>query len=75
MLDRQPVRDFYQRIIGWIDTDTITGDQIGRDFYQRIVGYYIKKFNETQDFYKRPRYKGNMLAALIQEAEDANKKR
>ena len=37
MMERTPVTDFYKRIIGWIDTDTITGDQIGRDYYQRIV--------------------------------------
>ena len=53
MTDRQPVRDFYKRIIGWIDTDSVTGDQVGRDFYMRIVGYYDAKLNVTRDFYKR----------------------
>lgn len=67
MMDRQPVKTFDGRVIGWIDTDTITGDQTGRDFYQRIVGYYDKKYNVTRDFYKRIKYRGNMLAALIQE--------
>lgn len=67
-MTREPVRDFYQRIIGWIDTED-NGDQVARDFYQRIVGYYVKSRNETLDFYKRPRYKGNMLGALISEAE------
>lgn len=70
MIDRQPVRDFYQRIIGWIDTDTVTGDQTGRDFYQRIVGTYVKRFNQTRDFYGRVLYKGNMLAALIQQEDE-----
>lgn len=69
-MTREAVRDFYQRIIGWIDIED-NGDQVGRDFYQRIVGYYVKSRNETLDFYKRPKYKGNMLAALIQEAENA----
>jgi len=67
-MERKPVRDFYQRIIGWVDTDTVTGDQIGRDFYQRIVGYYDAKLNVTRDFYKRVVNHGNMLAALIQQA-------
>lgn len=67
MIKREPVKSFDGRIIGWIDTDTVTLDQTGRDFYQRIVGYYDKKLNVTRDFYKRIRYRGNMLAALIQE--------
>lgn len=70
MIDRQPVRDFYKRIIGWIDTDTVSGDQVGRDFYQRIVGYYDAKQNVTRDFYKRIVNYGNMLSALIQQEND-----
>ena len=35
-MTREAVRDFYQRIIGWIDIES-NGDQVGRDFYQRIV--------------------------------------
>lgn len=75
MMDRQPVRDFYKRIIGWIDNDTVTGDQIGRDFYQRIVGYYDAKLNVTRDFNKRIIYHGNMLAALIQQENDKQGKK
>lgn len=76
MTDRQPVRDFYKRIIGWIDTDSVTGDQVGRDFYMRIVGYYDAKLNVTRDFYKRIVNYGNMLPSLIQQAdsEGASKK-
>lgn len=75
MMDRKPVRDFYNRIIGWIDTDTVTGDQVGRDFYQRIVGYYDSKLNVTRDFYKRIVNHGNMLAALIQQENDKQGKK
>lgn len=67
-MTREPVRDFYNNIIGWIDTEP-NGDQTGRDFYQWIVGYYIKSRNETTDFYKRVLYKGNMLAAVIEQAD------
>ena len=76
MTDRQPVRDFYKRIIGWIDTDSVTGDQVGRDFYMRVVGYYDAKLNVTRDFYKRIVNYGNMLPSLIQQAdnEGASKK-
>ena len=74
MMDRQPVRDFYKKIIGWIDTDSVTGDQIGRDFYMRIVGYYDAKLNVTRDFYKRIVNYGNMLASLIQQADAGGSK-
>ena len=74
MMDRQPVRDFYKRIIGWIDTDSTTGDQIGRDFYMRVVGYYDAKLNVTRDFYKRIVNYGNMLASLIQQADNRGNK-
>ena len=74
MMDRQPVRDFYKKIIGWIDTDSVTGDQIGRDFYMRIVGYYDAKLNVTRDFYKRIVNYCNMLASLIQQADAGGNK-
>lgn len=70
MIERTPVRDYYQRIIGYIDTDTVTGDKVGRDRTQWIVGYYVKRLNETQDRYRRCVNKGDMLAALIQQEED-----
>ena len=74
MMDRQPVRDFYKKIIGWIDTDSVTGDQIGRDCYMRIVGYYDAKLSVTRDFYKRIVNYGNMLASLIQQADAGGNK-
>ena len=33
----EPVKDFYNRIIGYIETRP-NGDQTGYDFYRRIVG-------------------------------------
>ena len=74
MMDRQPVRDFYKRIIGWIDTDSTTGDQIGRDFYMRVVGYYDAKLNVTRDFYKKIFNFGNMLGSLIQQVDNGGNK-
>ena len=70
---REPIKDFYNRIIGYIDTKP-NGDQTGYDFYKRIVGYYDKRANVTRDFYKRIVGRGNMLAGLIIQAEVANKK-
>ena len=75
MINRQPMRDDHGRVIGYIDTDTVTGDQTGRDFYQRVVGTYVKKLDQTRDFYGRVVFRGgNMLAALIQQENAKNSK-
>ncbi len=66
----EQIRDFYQRIIGYVITDTVTGDAEGRDFYQRVVGYYKKSLNQTRDFYQRVVGTGNQLVSLIQQAEN-----
>lgn len=66
----EQLRDFYQRIIGYIITDTVTGDKEGRDFYQRVVGYYKKDLNQTRDFYQRVVGTGDQLAALIKQADE-----
>lgn len=72
MKTTQPIKDFYNRIIGYVETDTITGDKVAKDFYRRVIGYYDKKTNTTRDFYRRIVSKGDILSALII-AED-NKK-
>lgn len=72
MKSTQVIKDFYNRIIGYIETDDITGDKVAKDFYRRIVGYYDKNTNTTRDFYRRIINKGDVLSALII-AED-NKK-
>lgn len=70
---KQTLRDFYGKIIGYIE-DNANGDQTGRDFYNRIVGYYDAKQNVTRDFYRRIVGKGNILSGLIY-AENEKQKR
>lgn len=65
MKTTQTIKDFYNRIIGYIETDEVTGDKVGKDFYHRIIGYYDKKTNTTKDFYKRIISRGDTLSALI----------
>lgn len=65
MINRQPIKDFYNRIIGWIETDTLTGNKTARDFYNRILGYYYKDQDVTKDFYNRIIAKGDTLVGLI----------
>lgn len=61
---REPIKDYYNRIIGYIETKP-NGDKIGYDFYLRIVGYYEKNSNLTKDFYRRIVGRGDILASLI----------
>ena len=60
----QTVRDFYNRIIGYIETDQ-HGNKVVRDFYKRIVGRYDAKQDVTRDFYSRIIARGDMTAALL----------
>ena len=66
MRDKQPIREWNGKIIGWVETDSITGDKILRDFYGTILGKYDKKFNVTRDFYGRVLYKGDQSGLLLQ---------
>ena len=65
MKTTQTIKDFYNRIIGYIETDETTGDKVAKDFYRRVIGYYDKKTNTTKDFYKRIISRGDILSALI----------
>lgn len=61
----QTIRDFYNRIIGYIETDD-KGNKIVKDFYRRIVGKYDAKQDVTRDFYNRIIAKGDITTSLIQ---------
>ena len=61
---KQPIKDFYNRIIGYIE-EKPNGDKVAYDFYHRILGYYIKDRNVTQDFYRRIVARGDALNGLI----------
>lgn len=69
MIQRETIKDFYNRIVGYIETDSITGDKVGRDFYNRLVGTYNKKLNITRDFYNRIVGRGDTLASLVMQSE------
>lgn len=69
---KNPIKDFYGRIIGWIETDSVTGNKTGRDFYGRILGTWDKKLDVTRDFYGRIVMRGDGLSGLIWEEENKN---
>lgn len=65
MIRIQPVRDFYNRILGYIETDE-KGNKVAKDFYRRVLGKYDAKQDVTRDFYNRIIAKGDITASLIQ---------
>lgn len=66
MINRVPIKDFYKRILGYIDTDTVTGIKTVRTFNMKIVGTYDPKTNLTRDFYKRIIGQGDLTLMLLQ---------
>lgn len=65
MIQKERVKDWTGKIIGTIETDTVTGNKLVRDFYGRIKGKYIKRLDITQDFYGRQVAKGDNLLLLL----------
>jgi extradiol dioxygenase family protein len=61
---REAIKDFYGKIIGWIETDS-KGNKIVKDFYGKILGRYDKALDKTMDFYGKVLSKGDITAALI----------
>lgn len=64
MKTTETIRDFYNKIIGYIETDE-RGNQVVKDFYRRILGRYDKASNTTRDFYGKIIAKGNQVSSLI----------
>ena len=64
MAKRTPIKDFYGKIIGWIDEET-NGDKVAKDFYGKILGKYRKSTNKTYDFYGKIISEGDTTSGLI----------
>lgn len=64
MRQTQTIRDFYGRVLGYIEEDE-QGNSTAYDFYRRILGRYSKLLNSTQDFYGRVIARGNITSALV----------
>ena len=64
IVKRDTIRDFYGKILGFVETDK-NGDQQVRDFYGKILGFYDKRLDVTRDFYGKILTKGNTVIGLI----------
>lgn len=67
MTKREPIRDFYKKILGYLDTDTVTGVKTIRNFYMKILGTYDPRDNKTRDFYRRIIGTGDLTMMLLNE--------
>ncbi len=65
MIQRDKIKDWTGKVIGSVETDTVTGDKTIKDFYGRILGKYVKKLNVTKDFYGRVVAKGDQSSMLF----------
>lgn len=64
MAKKTAVKDYYGRIIGWVEED-LKGNKIIRNFYGQIVGKYDKTANLTRDFYNRIVARGDVAVGLL----------
>ena len=65
MLQRDRIKDWQGRILGTVDTDTVTGNKIIKHFSGKILGKYDKRSDTTRDFYGRVVAKGDNLSMLL----------
>ena len=65
MTKRETIRDFYKRILGYVDTDTVTGCKTIRSFSMKILGTYDPRENLTRDFYRRIIGSGDLTMMLL----------
>ena len=65
MINKQPIKDFYGKILGYISEDTTTGIKKATDFYGKVLGQYDPKEDRTRDFYGRIVSRGDTTQALV----------
>lgn len=63
-INRQPIRAFNGRTIGYIDT-LPNGDKEIRDSSGRYLGKYDKKLDTTKDYAGRLLYRGDQSSMLL----------
>lgn len=61
---RTTIKDFYGRILGFIDTDE-RGNKTVRDFHFKILGKYDKANDVTRDFYGKVLAQGDQSSMLF----------
>ena len=62
---KETIRDFYGKILGYIETDSVTGNKVATNFLGKILGYYYKKTNTTTNFLGKILGRGDLTSGLI----------
>jgi len=66
---RDVIRQFNGKIVGYIESNSVTGEAQARDFYGRIIGFYDPKYAQgrgcTRDFYGKIVGYGNQLQGMV----------
>ena len=69
---KETIRQFNGKIVGYVETNSATGEALARDFYGRIIGTYDPTYGKysgksgcTRDFYGRIIGYGNMLHGIV----------
>jgi hypothetical protein len=64
-MSREIVRDRAGRVLGWYESNGVSGRIDARNASGRWLGYFDQKLNETRDAGGRLLAKGNVLPSLI----------
>jgi len=64
-IQKTEIRNKWNQIIAYVETDTSTGDKTLRNFYNQILGYYRASDDTTRDFYNMIITNGDALGTLI----------
>lgn len=73
MIIKDTIKDFYGKILGYVETDDNTGNKVAYDFYRKILGRYNKKENYTRDFYGKILSRGDTTQALVYNTQQGTK--
>lgn len=64
-IQKTEIRNKWNQIIAYVETDTETGDKTLRNFYNQILGYYKANDDTTRDFYNMVIAHGDALGMLV----------
>ena len=64
-IQKTEIRNKWNQIIAYVETNTDAGDKTLRNFYNQILGYYRASDDTTRDFYNMIITNGNALGTLI----------
>lgn len=70
MIKEDKITDFYGHILGYVQTDTTTGNKTAYNFYRAILGKYDSRNNVTRDFYGKIISRGDTTTALVYNSEN-----